>query len=110
MLPFLDPAKDVIISLERVRHQLLALSCLCPGAAVLLGNLLRTSHISEFKSMLTSLAGREWLRSYVNGCAYHIREVAPGASFVNQFFIEVVAFLSRTCQIVALGVAPARLF
>ena len=35
--PFLDPARDVIISMEQTRHRLLALSCLCPGASTLLG-------------------------------------------------------------------------
>ena len=37
--PFLDPARDVIISMEQTRHRLLALSCLCPGASTLLGAL-----------------------------------------------------------------------
>ena len=36
--PFLDPARDVIISMEQTRHRLLALSCLCPGASTLLGS------------------------------------------------------------------------
>ena len=102
-MPFLDGNNDVIISLESIRHRLLVLSCLCPGASVLLGNLLRISHVSDFKSQLSTLAGREWLRSYVNGCAYHIYEAIPGPSFVDQFFIEVVEFLSRSFQIVALG-------
>lgn len=35
--PFLDPARDVIVSVEQTRHRLLALSCLCPGASTLLG-------------------------------------------------------------------------
>ena len=103
VMPFLDGHNDVIISLESIRHRLLVLSCLCPGASVLLGNLLRISHVSDFKSQLSTLAGREWLRSYVNGCAYHIYEAIPGPSFVEQFFIEVVEFLSRSFQIVALG-------
>ena len=35
--PFLDPMRDVIVSVEQTRHRLLALSCLCPGASTLLG-------------------------------------------------------------------------
>jgi hypothetical protein len=39
--PFLDPARDVITSLEQTRHRLLALNCLAPGASTLITNLLR---------------------------------------------------------------------
>lgn len=35
--PFLDPDRDVIVSVEQTRHRLLALSCLCPGASTLIG-------------------------------------------------------------------------
>lgn len=35
--PFLDPLRDVIVSVEQTRHRLLALSCMCPGASTLLG-------------------------------------------------------------------------
>ena len=35
--PFLDPDRDVLISVEQIRHRLLALSCLCPGASTLIG-------------------------------------------------------------------------
>lgn len=103
--PFLNSSQDVIISLESIRHQLLVLSCLCPGSPVLLGNLLRISHVSDLKSNLTALAGREWLRSYVNGCAYHLIEAIPGDSFIDQVFIEVVEFLKRTFQIVLVGIS-----
>jgi hypothetical protein len=41
--PFLDPAQDVLLSLEHTRLRLLALSCMVPGASTLLGNLLRTT-------------------------------------------------------------------
>eukprot|EP00210_Caulerpa_lentillifera_P002585 g2479.t1 len=102
--PFLDSSQDIIISLESIRHHLLVLSCLCPGAPVLLGNLLRISHVSDLKSNLTALAGREWLRSYVNGCAYHLIEAIPGSSFFNQVFIEVVEYLKRSYQIILIGI------
>ncbi|KIZ04242.1 Potassium channel subfamily T member 2, partial [Monoraphidium neglectum] len=39
--PFLDPARDVVTSLEQTRHRLLALNCLAPGASTLITNLLR---------------------------------------------------------------------
>lgn len=41
--PFLDPAKDMVISLEDVRFSLLAISVVCPGASTLIGNILRST-------------------------------------------------------------------
>ncbi|EFJ43388.1 hypothetical protein VOLCADRAFT_106827 [Volvox carteri f. nagariensis] len=41
--PFLDAHQDVLMSVEQMRHRLLALSALCPGASTLLGNLLHTA-------------------------------------------------------------------
>lgn len=57
VMPFLNPEQDVIISLEQIRHSLLVLHCLCPGSAVLLGNLLRHANVSEHKSRDLTLAG-----------------------------------------------------
>lgn len=37
LAPFLDPDRDVLVSVEQMRHRLLALSCLCPGASTLIG-------------------------------------------------------------------------
>ena len=45
--PFLDPERDVLVSVEQMRHRLLALSCLCPGASTLIG--------APFTSFLNSL-------------------------------------------------------
>jgi hypothetical protein len=39
--PFLDPRRDVVVSVEQTRHRLLALGALCPGASTLVANLLR---------------------------------------------------------------------
>ncbi len=36
-----------MISVEQMRHRLLALSALCPGASALLGNLLHTASASR---------------------------------------------------------------
>lgn len=53
--PFLDPARDVIISMEQTRHRLLALSCLCPGASTLLGTLhLLVTPLPEFATSVPS--------------------------------------------------------
>ena len=45
MRPFLDPTRDVLVSVEQTRHRLLALSALCPGASTLLANLLRRAAV-----------------------------------------------------------------
>ena len=113
--PFLDPQQDVLLSVEQVRHRLLALACLCPGASTLIGNLLRSVHTKESMSLRnvfstqlswfagmtrfvnellstrnakgfqqvgtknqaghvdsTTLAGRRWLKEYVDGCKYEL--------------------------------------
>jgi len=44
--PFLDPERDVIVSVEQTRHRLLALSCLCPGASTLIGAALSLARCS----------------------------------------------------------------
>ena len=67
IMPFLDPFKDVIVSVEQTRHRLLALSCLCPGASTLIGNLLHAADVSPALDSETSLAGRVWLKEYVQG-------------------------------------------
>lgn len=41
--PFLDPARDVVLSVQQTRHRLLALSAMCPGASTLITNLLRST-------------------------------------------------------------------
>ena len=51
LAPFLDPERDVLVSVEQMRHRLLALSCLCPGASTLIGaraTLMRSIGIKEF--------------------------------------------------------------
>lgn len=52
--------------------RLLALSAVCPGASTLIGNLLKSSAVRPLQSQQRTLAGREWLRAYVNGCAYQV--------------------------------------
>lgn len=51
LAPFLDPERDVLVSVEQMRHRLLALSCLCPGASTLIGaraSPMRSTGIKEF--------------------------------------------------------------
>ncbi|GIM15032.1 hypothetical protein Vretimale_17907, partial [Volvox reticuliferus] len=90
--PFLDPHQDVIMSVQQMRHRLLALSALCPGASTLLGNLLHTAQLSRdlqdsvFRapgSPPPKLAGRSWFAEYVRGCGHDLHLVAvrgPGLS------------------------------
>ena len=51
LAPFLDPERDVLVSVEQMRHRLLALSCICPGASTLIGaraSLMRSIGIKKF--------------------------------------------------------------
>jgi hypothetical protein len=41
--PFLDPQRDTIVSSEQLRYFLMGIAALCPGAATLVGNLLRST-------------------------------------------------------------------
>lgn len=68
--PFLEPGQDVIVSVESVRMQLLALSTLCPGASTLLANLLHTSSVRPSLHGADSLADTRWLKAFVAGCAH----------------------------------------
>lgn len=51
----------------------MALSAVCPGASTLIGNLLKSSSVRPPGSQRRTLAGRQWLRQYVNGCANQVR-------------------------------------
>jgi hypothetical protein len=52
--------------------RLLALSAVCPGASTLIGNLLKSAAVRPLEGQQRTLAGREWLRRYVNGCAFQV--------------------------------------
>ena len=66
-----------------VRHclprRLLALSAVCPGASTLIGNLMKSSAVRPLESQQRMLAGREWLRAYVNGCSHQVSEAGRQA-------------------------------
>jgi hypothetical protein len=55
-------------------RRLLALSAVCAGASTLVGNLLKSSAVRPLEGQQRTLAGREWLRRYVNGCAHQVIE------------------------------------
>jgi hypothetical protein len=102
--PFLDPGQDVIVSMEQTRFRLLALSAVCPGASTLVGNLLRSADVRPPGARAPTLAGRRWLREYVNGCAYSIVEVPVLKHLEGRPFIEAAEWLYRAAGCVLLGV------
>ena len=111
--PFLDPGRDVMISVEAARFRLLALSTVCPGAGTLLGNLLRSSNVlpdRENQEADAKLAGRRWFREYVNGCAYRIVRHTKGLPrhLVGRRFIDVAEWLFRETGLVLMGVTSAK--
>ncbi|GAB4817363.1 hypothetical protein N2152v2_004409 [Parachlorella kessleri] len=101
--PFLDPGQDVVVSMEQTRFRLLALSAVCPGASTLIGNLLRSSNVSPPEAQQATLAGRKWLRAYVNGCAFQLWEVSVPPHLAGQRFSDVVAWLYFTSGFVLAG-------
>ncbi|GMH45490.1 hypothetical protein BSKO_13447 [Bryopsis sp. KO-2023] len=105
---FLDPVQDIIISLEQVRHRLLVLSCLCPGAATLLGNLLRIAKLSEVKSKEETILGRKWRRAYVNSCGNGVFEARAGPSFFGMEFLRMAEAVSRLTGMMPIGLVDGK--
>lgn len=101
MSQFLDPTQDIIISLEQIRYRLLVLSCLCPGAATLLGNLIRVSKVSKMEERV--MGGRRWRRAYVNGCKDSLFEAKVGTNFVHLEFRFVVDLAFKSGGIMVIG-------
>jgi voltage-gated potassium channel Kch len=101
--PFLDPEQDVIVSMEQTRLRLLALSAVCPGASTLIGNLLKSSNVRPEEAREPMLAGRRWLRAYVDGCAYQFCEAPVLKHMDGEKFINVAAWLYANSGFVAIG-------
>jgi hypothetical protein len=102
--PFLDPGQDVIVSSEQTRFRLLALSAVCPGASTLIGNLLKTANLRPLEAQGTTLAGRRWMRQYVDGCRYQLCEVPLPPHLVGLRFADVAAWLYKEAGFVLMGV------
>lgn len=51
----------------------------------------------------TTLAGRKWLRAYVNGCAHQMWEVGVPQHLAGQRFVEVAMWLYWTSGLVLAG-------
>ena len=102
--PFLDPARDVAVSVEQTRHRLLALSALCPGASTLLANLLRRSAISPAASLRSDAAGRRWLRAYMNGCGEAVHAVPLSRTYACVPFATAAAALHAAHGVALAGV------
>ncbi|PSC70953.1 transcription factor MYB44-like isoform B [Micractinium conductrix] len=106
--PFLDPGQDVVVSMEQTRMRLLALSAVCPGASTLIGNLLKSSAVSTIASQQRTLAGREWLRAYVSGCAYQFIHVPVPEHLAGKRFLDVAQWLFWSSNAVLIGVIDDR--
>jgi voltage-gated potassium channel Kch len=102
--PFLDPEQDVIVSAEQTRFRMLALSASCPGASTLIGNLMRSSAVLPLEAQGPTLAGRRWMRQYVNGTAYSFVTAAVQRHLAGKEFADVAEWLYRTAGFVVAGV------
>lgn len=102
--PFLDLGQDVIVSTEETRFRMLALSAVCPGASTLIGNLMRSSAVLPREAQDSTLAGRRWLRQYVNGTEFSFCTAAVQRHLAGQTFADVAEWLFRTAGFVICGV------
>ena len=80
--PFLDPERDVLVSVEQMRHRLLALSCLCPGASTLIGAMPASS---------------------INACAFKVFDAVLPRHLAGVPFCDAVEWLYRTSGFVLIG-------
>ncbi|KAL4448241.1 hypothetical protein ABPG75_005460 [Micractinium tetrahymenae] len=106
--PFLDPGQDMIVSMEQTRMRLLALSAVCPGASTLIGNLLKSSAVRPLQSQQRTLAGREWLRAYVNGCAFQFIHLPVPQHLAGRPFLDVAQWLFWSSGSVLIGIIDER--
>ena len=102
--PFLDPEQDVAVSMEETRFRLLALSASCPGASTLIGNLIRSSSVRPKDARQSTLAGRKWLRQYVDGCEATLSRAPVQRHLVDLEFNQVAEWLFRTHGYAIIGV------
>lgn len=93
--PFIDPEQDVAVSMEETRFRLLALSATCPGASTLIGNLIRSSTVRPEEARQETLAGRRWLRQYVDGCEATLCKAPVQRHLVGLEFNRVAEWLFR---------------
>ena len=102
--PFLDPEQDVVMSMEETRYRLLALSAVTPGASTLLGNLLRSSAVRPLEAREPTLAGRRWLREYVDGCEYSLFTAPIQRHLIGKRFADVALSLFEREGLIMVGV------
>lgn len=52
-------------------------------------------------------AGRKWLRSYFNGCAYKVFDAPVPPSLIKRNFLSVAEWLFRIAGLALIGVNPS---
>ena len=102
--PFIDPEQDVAVSMEETRFRLLALSATCPGASTLIGNLIRSSTVRPEEARQETLAGRRWLRQYVDGCEATLCKAPVQRHLVGIEFNRVAEWLYRRSGHAIIGI------
>jgi hypothetical protein len=70
-----------IVCVDEIKLNLLAKSCLCPGASTMLCNLITSSGDEAVK-------GPKWLQEYCEGCGYEVYRVALAPAFAGHTFLE----------------------
>ena len=72
-------------------------------------NLMRRASMPPLEARKPLAAGRRWLRSYFNGCAFKVFDVRLPRTLVERTFLEVAEWLYRTSGLALLGAPPAAL-
>lgn len=79
------------------------MSCLCPGAGTLLGNLFRIARVSKKKTKQEKMGNRKWRRAYVNSCANTVFKAKVANSFCNVEFVKVAEAAFRGKGVLVMG-------
>lgn len=66
-------------------------------------NLLRRSAVSDARTRKRTLAGRRWMRAYVNGCAHKVFSAPINSSLSGVPFVEAAEWMHRTSGCVLIG-------
>lgn len=72
---------------------------------MLAANLLRRASMPAVEARKPMAAGRKWLRSYFNGCAFKVFDAALPPTLLHKPFLQAAEWLFRTANLALIGVA-----
>ena len=75
----------------------------CPDWQCGAANLMRRASMPPLEARKPQAAGRRWLRSYFNGCAFKVFDVRLPSALADKSFLEVAEWMYRTSGLALLG-------